>query len=222
VVNSPLYNLPARVETVSRAAAILGQRQVSMLALAAAMAGMFQDAQPQFLDPARFWSHSLAVAVLAHGLALAAGQEEPERHYLAGLLHDLGRLALYAMAPDLARQVRELHLAHGLPEIEAERRIFEFDHSLLGAMIFSSWRLPHGVVAAAASHHEPEPEGSEVAKVVHVADVAAVALGYGVAPGEVVPPFQAWAWEELGLPVERLDGLARGLDPAVQALAGAF
>jgi putative nucleotidyltransferase with HDIG domain len=220
VVNSPLYSLPARVETVTRAVAILGQRQVSMLALAAALTGMFQDVRPDLLDPDRFWAHGLACAVLAHGLALAAGRTEPERHYLAGLLHDLGRLALHAVAPDLARQARELRLAHGLPEVEAERRVFEFDHGLLGAMIFTEWGLPHGVVAAAASHHDPAPGGSDTALVVHLANVAAVALGYGAGEGELVPPFSAWTWEALGLPVDRLVELAGGLDGMVAALAG--
>jgi len=219
VVNSPLYSLPVKVETVTRAVAILGQRQVSMLALAAAMASMFQDVKPDLLDPARFWEHGMACAVLSHGLALAAGREEPERHYLAGLLHDLGRLALHAMEPAMARRAQELHLVHGMPEIEAERRVFEFDHALLGAMIFSDWRLPHGVVAAAASHHEPPPDGSDAALVVHVANVAAVALGYGSTPGEVVPAFSPWAWEALALPLEKLEELAAGLDGMVAALA---
>ena len=219
VVNSPLYSLPVKVETVTRAVAILGQRQVSMLALAAAMADMFQDARPDLLDPTRFWEHSMASAVLAHGLALAAGREEPERHYLAGLLHDLGRLALHAMEPDMARRARELHLVHGVPEVEAERRVFEFDHALLGAMIFSDWRLPHGVVAAAASHHDPSPGGNDCALVVHVANVAAVALGYGATAGEVVPVLSPWVWEDLDLPVEKLEEMAAGLDAMVEVLA---
>jgi putative nucleotidyltransferase with HDIG domain len=220
VVNSPLYSLPAPVETVTRAVAILGLRQVSMLALAAAMSGMFQDMAPDLLDPVRFWRHSLACAVLSHGLALAAGREEPERHYLAGLLHDLGRLALHAMAPNLARQARELCQAHGLPEVEAERRVFEFDHGVLGAMIFTTWKLPHGVVAAAASHHEPQPDGSETARFVHLANMMAIALGYAADPGERVPPFACWAWGGLGLPVAKLEELAAGLDDMVDALAG--
>ena len=219
VVNSPLYSLPTRVETVTRAVAILGQRQVSMLALAAAMSGMFQDLAPDLLDPARFWRHSLACAVLAHTLALAAGREEPERHYLAGLLHDLGRLVLHAMAPDLARQARELHRVHGQPVIEAERRVFEFDHGMLGAMIFTTWRLPHGVVAAAASHHEPQPEGSDTAVLVHLANVMAIALGYSADTGERVPPLAAWAWDDLGLPPAKIEDMAAGLDNMVEALS---
>lgn len=220
VVNSPLYSLPARVETVTRAVAILGQRQVSMLALAAAMSGMFQDLAPDLIDPERFWRHSLACAVLSHTLALAAGREEPERHYLAGLLHDMGRLVLHAMAPDLARQARELHRVHGQPEVEAERRIFEFDHGMLGALIFTTWRLPHGVVAAAASHHEPQPGGSDTALFVHLANVLAIALGYAADPGELVPPFAAWAWDHLGLPLEKVAEIAAGLDAMVEALSG--
>lgn len=219
VVNSPLYSLPARVETISRAVAILGSRQVSMLALAATMLTMFQEMRPEGVDPDRFWRHGMACAVLAHNLAQAAGCPEPERCYLAGLLHDLGMLPLYAAAPERARAALALHQDHGLPLDEAERRVFDFDHALLGGAIFASWGLPQSVVAAAATHHAPTVPGRyDTAVAVHVADVAATALGYGHIPGELVPPLTPQAWESLGLPVDALTDLGVVLDDLVEVL----
>lgn len=218
VVNSPLYSLPARVETISRAVAILGSRQVSMLALAATMLAMFQDMRPEGVDPDRFWRHSMACAVLAHNLAQAAGRPEPERCYLAGLLHDLGMLPLYAAAPERARAALALH-QDGLPLDEAERRVFDFDHALLGGVIFASWGLAQSVVAAATTHHAPTvPAQYDTAVAVHVADVAATALGYGHIPDQLVPPLAPRAWESLGLPVDALTDLGVVLDDLVEAL----
>ncbi len=222
LVNSPLYHSSTRVETIARAVTALGTRHVYVLALAAAVTTMFEDVRPPGLDLERFWRHSLASAVLAHSLAQAAGWAEPERCYLGGLLHDIGKLALYAAAPRRAQQAQRLHSRLGLPLDQAERRFFDFDHAMLGAVIFASWGLPDSVVAATLLHAAPRKAPyCEVAAAVHVANVLAVALGFGVYADDLVPPLFMEAWDRLSLPPSVLPEVTTSLDATVRALAEA-
>ena len=97
VVNSPMYALRQRVTTVTHAIALLGFDAVKNLALAASFAEVLTaPAEGYGLDPGRLWAHSIAVGCASRAVAEVSGHENPEEAFVAGVIHDLGKLAIHS------------------------------------------------------------------------------------------------------------------------------
>ncbi len=213
LVNSAMFGLPSKVDTLPRAVTIVGSRQISIMALGSLLISMFQDLPPDVIDIKDFWKHSISCAILSHNLAVAAGKEEPERFFVAGLIHDIGRLSLFSVNPDLAQVALSLEYKNDITLDEAERRVFDFDHAMLGALIFKRWNLPESLVLTALNHHSAEKcTCHEVASVVHVANIISLALGLGAAREEHVGPMSLEAWEALNMGPTDLHALIAGHD----------
>lgn len=208
LVNSAMFGLPSKVDTLPRAVTIVGSRQISIMALGSLLISMFQDLPPDVIDIKLFWKHSISCAILAHNLATAAGKDEPERFFVAGLIHDIGRLSLFSINSDLAQVALSLEYKNNITLDEAERRVFDFDHAMLGALIFKRWNLPESLVLTALNHHSIDKcTCHEVAAVVHVANIISLALGLGAAQEEHVGSMSLEAWENLKIDPKELHGL---------------
>ncbi|MBW2067156.1 MAG: HDOD domain-containing protein, partial [Deltaproteobacteria bacterium] len=122
-----------------------------------------------------FWSHSIGVGVIAKSLACLKGvaPEEREEYFVAGLLHDIGKIPMSSRFPK--EYLRALRLAEGgkIPLYHAEKMIFGLDHCTVGRMIGESWRLGETLTGALCSHHDRErieKQGSNLLAVVSLAD----------------------------------------------------
>lgn len=218
LVNSSLYSLPMKVETLSRAITIIGTRQISSLALGTRLLAMFDDADPGDLPVMTFWKHSIACAVISHDIAVACGRDEPERFLVAGLLHDLGRVMLFSRYPEVAKVALSLHHEKGLSLHKAETWLFDVDHCLIGGLFFGEWGLPSGIVQSALFHHDPDKcRNKEIPEVVYVANQIATALGMGCNRTYSHEPGQA-LWDNLGLDGDGLFSLMKGVDERLKAL----
>ncbi|MEI9973617.1 MAG: HDOD domain-containing protein [Ignavibacteriota bacterium] len=140
--------------------------------------------------PETLWPHSVAVAELAEQLACVAGGVDPGEAYLAGLLHDVGRIALREAALYDAARVQGL-VESGCPATYAEELILRTDHAELGAQIAREWRLPEPLAVAIRQHHHPEATNSRLAHVLYLAEYLsnsnedpAVDFAPGVGAGE--------------------------------------
>lgn len=170
LVNSALYSFPMRIDTVSRAVTVIGALQVYTLSMGGLVLNLARQIPPEGLDHQAFWIHSVAVAVLAQDLGRLAGLPNPERCFVSGLLHDIGRLALYTNLPGHARAAEDTSRAKGLLSQEAERALLGYDHARMGGMLLRKWDLPYTITAAVSHHHAPDNAESAV---LHLADVAA-------------------------------------------------
>lgn len=218
LVNSPLYSLPMKVDSLTRAITIIGTRQISSLALGTRLLAMFDDTNPENLPMQTFWKHSIACAVLAHDIAALCGRDEPERFLVAGLLHDMGRVMLFSRYPDVARIAMSLHQEKDVPLHKAETWLFDVDHSMIGGLFFGEWGLPPGVVQSALFHHDPgKCLGKDVAEVVYVANQIATAMGMGCNRVYCMDPGQA-IWDRLDLDEDKLNSLMDGVDNRLKAL----
>ena len=104
VVNSPMYGFPSRIDTVSMAITILGTRQLRDLVLATAVVGQFHNLTEAVVDMETFWCHSICSAVAARTISLHLKVNNSERFFVAGLLHDIGKLVMYLTHPDASHQ----------------------------------------------------------------------------------------------------------------------
>ena len=223
LVNSPFFGLPSKVDTISRAVTVLGTKQISGLALGSLLVAMFQDVAPEVLDIKAFWRHCVCVAVLSRKLAMMAGRRDPERYFVAGLLHDLGRIALFSAEPDLAKMAIVLQQQENIDLSEAERKVFDFDHTMIGALLLKQWNMPGSLVVASMYHHSTEGcANHEVGEVVHVANCIAVALGYGACEETRAPRMGLECWNRLGVAPEEIDNIVADMDEQVESVFAPF
>jgi putative nucleotidyltransferase with HDIG domain len=177
IVNSAYYGLRVRVSSIPLAVSVLGFATTRRVALRAAVFTVFaqrREAIAQF-DPVGFWKHSVFTGVAARALCAVAppfADMHPEDAYMAGLLHDIGKIVLL--------EKRTLHYlealrragAAGCPDHEAEKAVFGFTHADVGAVLALKWSLPEELTAAIRYHHAPQrdPVHRPLTSLVHVAD----------------------------------------------------
>lgn len=196
LANSPYYGFPKRIGTVSHAVAILGLNVVKRMAICASVFDMMMAAGMDQL-----WRHSLAVAMTSHTLATRAGLSHPEEVFVAGLLHDLGQVALYAKAQELAVQVERTLLDRDLWRTEAEQEILGLTHAEMAGWLADHWSLPTSLKEPMMHHHQPTlaRDAPVQTAIVHVADILAKAMGYGAVDNQPVSPLSSKAWKLVNL-----------------------
>jgi len=177
VSNSPLYGLSRHVDSVSHAVVVLGGDAVKRLALTVAL-GRFTQNFMKHRGLRRCWDHSVACALIAEELAEFAGQPK-DRAYTAGLLHDVGRLALLACYPNEYENLLAVASENDFDFRTTEKKLFEIDHCSTGHWLCKSWNLPLDMTEAIALHHEPGLAQGSLTTLVAVSDSLAAALGFG-------------------------------------------
>jgi putative nucleotidyltransferase with HDIG domain len=199
LTNSPLYGLQVKVTTIQQAITYLGFQTTRNLITAAALTGCFPEHRCAGFSHAAFWRHSIATATCARVLArhLRFNQDYA---FTAGLLHDIGRLALVTCFPDQYAKVADWRAAHDGQWLEAERAVLGIDHVDAGLALAGHWHFSDTMRIAIGHHHTPEAAGAGfLATIVHVADVIAHALDLAGLPEELVPPLSPLAWHALEL-----------------------
>jgi HD-like signal output (HDOD) protein len=170
LVNSAYYSYYRQIDTVTQAIVILGFNEVCKVALAAT-AFKAVPASESGYDRRQLWRHSLASGMAAERTARAAGWPPAGGYFIAGLLNDIGKVALDWLWPDQFAQA--VVTAHGAqrPLPEVEREIFGADHCVVGAALATHWNLPESVVESIRWHFEPDSARKDAA-LAHLAVVA--------------------------------------------------
>jgi HD-like signal output (HDOD) protein/two-component sensor histidine kinase len=155
VANSPYYRPGRPLESIDQCLAVLGTGTIRRLALNQCVVDLFSRFQKtREYDLRYFWFHGLTVAVTARGLAERFGYANPEEAYLAGLLHDVGQLALLSVAADrYAPMFRDFSGEHRL--MRQEQEAFGLTHAEVGAWLAQRWHLHALFVDSLLYHHEP-------------------------------------------------------------------
>lgn len=223
LVNSPFYGFASRIETLTRAVTIIGSRQLTMLALGISVISHFKDIPQTLLDMRAFWSHSIACGIVAKLLASHLAPAAEERCFVAGLLHDIGRLVIFKNAPEVGRVIVASAWQANLDMLEAEQVLLGFDHARVGGLLTLGWRLPPVLERAVRHHHAPSrgEEGREAA-LVNAADAIAHALLYGSGGAALVPPVDVQAWQGLGLTKGMLPQVALQVERQVEEVFKLF
>ncbi len=185
LVNSPWFGLRAKQADPVQATVILGTETVRALVLQAHLFEGTKGRRPGGLDLETLWDHSMAVANAARRITVVAGRPRVEQDitFLAGLLHDVGRLVMAQGRPKDYRAL--IRTAGDFPTAEQEHAAFGGTHAEVGATLLGLWGLPEEAVEALAWHHAPGACPYRVccaATAVHIADAAHTAQLAGVEP----------------------------------------
>jgi putative nucleotidyltransferase with HDIG domain len=189
LINSAYYSLPSKVNSLTRAIILLGLNTVKNVVLSFAIFQSFsqRDSFRAFTSD-QFWTHSLCTAAAAK--LLAAGHEVPlaerEEFFVAGLMHDIGKIPLNHLYPDAYREAVAVAQDSGRGMRYEEEARIGVDHCRVGHMIARKWQLSPALTAALSEHHshgEGEAARFGLADAVALADALAHYMGAGTPGG---------------------------------------
>jgi putative nucleotidyltransferase with HDIG domain len=202
-VNSAFYGFPGRIASISHAVVLLGLSTVKNIVLTASILEIFKvDADSGSFKVQDFRKHSLACGVAAQCLAQATGYEQKDECFVAGLIHDIGKMVLLQLAPEYFMRITGCADKTKTLFYESECKLSNVTHQEIGGMLIEQWRLPPYILNAVTSHHNPPPPddtGPNTTAIVHCADVFARALCYGNGGDNKVPMISDHAWNALRL-----------------------
>jgi len=171
----------------------------------------------------RLWQHNLATAMAAQAIASRLGTVCPQEAQLAGLLHDIGLVALSLVMPSALRQVLERVEANGKDPLEIEREILGVDHVVVGRRLAQRWGFAESIQNAVWLHHQPgvalpgAEQGALLAGVVHLADLIVRREGYSFYPSERIQESAFEAAERLGLSGAHAEQIAHQVSAALRS-----
>ncbi|MEA4855154.1 HDOD domain-containing protein [Solidesulfovibrio sp.] len=223
LANSPFYGLTRPIDSLARGVLRIGAGELAQLALGVAVVERFRDIPACCLTMRQIWEHAVGCGVLARVLGAHVGGISQERLFVSGLLHDLGRLVLLRRLPRHMALAMHLARERSEPLFAVERALLGFDHAAVGRALLELWHLPPELAAAVGDHHLDRGMDLDAA-IVHVADVATVAMGLGSNGSPLVPPLSCAAWERLGIEPDTLavalSQSRRQVDDIVASLLG--
>lgn len=157
LANSAYYAIPGGVSSLQRAVAYIGYDAIQQLVLSASIIQALSPAagSAQF-DLNQFWKHSVGVAMAAEAVGRATGYKSPSDLFTCGLVHDMGKVAIYIVAPELFLETIAHAQEKNLSLHDAEEATGLPRHTHVGHMLAVRWRLPSHLQAVIQHHHQKD------------------------------------------------------------------
>ena len=155
IANSPIYAIRRKTENLRQAIMLLGLNGTLTMALSFSLAASMQSNADEGFDYNLFWRRSLAAATCSRRLSVAAGVGTGEEMFLAGLLQDIGMLALDKLQPEFYKSLGVDQADHNMLQ-ELEREKLGADHAAIGGWLLQKWNLPETLQFAVAGSHNLE------------------------------------------------------------------
>ncbi|WP_213994863.1 HDOD domain-containing protein [Arsukibacterium sp.] len=159
LANSAVYRLPYQVESVSKALLVLGKTQLYNLVVSIAVSSACSKFSSSSIDLERFWEQSINAALIGKYLANFCGLRQPDRLYVAGLLHNIGELVVMQQAPESAAQCQ--NYTDEIKPWQLQQTTLGFTYAACGAELLNLWQLPDSIVEPLARQHSTQFNGSE-------------------------------------------------------------
>ena len=157
LVNSVYYSLETPVNSIEEAVFYLGVRQIRQLAMVTPVIEDFQKLTIQCAFPWRdFWRHCIGTALLTREVTTAVQFASDDSDYVAGLVHDLGKIVMAWSFPDHFTEIHRQAALGTVELLEIEAAVLGIDHAEMGARYLEHHHLPDLMIEAARYHHRPE------------------------------------------------------------------
>lgn len=201
LVNSAFYGFPQRISSISSAIILLGFNVVKSLIISASIFDVMED------QDVELWQHSLGCAVVSSVVATRLGIKDPEEISTAGLIHDIGKVAIKMELPHEYEMIQRLMRERKMTMRQAEMEVLGLDHAEAGGWLAKGWNLPHKLIEPVACHHDPrKAQGDQLSSaIVHFSDIVIRGFGYGHATDCKVPMLSKRAWELLNFSQADMD-----------------
>ncbi len=185
MVNSTNFGFSKRITGVKAAIVALGFKAVEEIAVTIAIfEGLGRDGSVGHFDRRKFWEHSLAVGIAAKIIAPRVGYQNAEHAFMAGLLHDLGRVIMDKYLPDHFTEAIDITSKENLLLYQAEKRVFKCTHAEFGSWLARKWKFSGSICDAIEFHHYAlditrRNVNLDLAGIVHISDILCRAASFG-------------------------------------------
>jgi HD-like signal output (HDOD) protein len=159
------------ITAIEQAIAVIGFEHLSYTVLQMPFLTMVKGDGDVF-DRRDFIKHSITCGVMGRCLSAAFPVADANEVYVSGIMHDIGAIVMYRYFKDQWRSIAFIMENENVPRLEAERKVFSFDHGYMGATLLEMWNIPKPVTDAVMFHHNPEraTENAENVMVTHLAN----------------------------------------------------
>lgn len=218
LANSPMFGYHKNIDTITKAATIIGTQQLRDLSLAISVIGVFKDIPEDIITMTSFWKHSISCGIVARILASFRRETNVERFFVAGILHDIGQLILCTSMPQLLREMIEKSRESDSMLYQVQRSELGFDHADVGGELLKKWKIPLIISEPVSCHHDPLratvcPQDTAL---LHVSDLISHALQAGSSGETCLPPMDKTAWEMLNIPESAIAGIIQQADTQIE------
>jgi HD-like signal output (HDOD) protein len=202
LVNSPFYGYSGKIHTINQGIVILGFNAIKNLVLSTSVMEAFKGTESgENFRMDLLWIHSASVAGVSRLLAERSGVADPEEAFVAGLLHDIGKVLLWNSEPKLLSGCIQASEAHKIPLDDVEMRILGFGDCEIAAVLADRWRFPVSLRDSLRWRPQPERAGSSapLTSAIHCANILCIAMGASPIAKPVLPCPSTKAWQLMGL-----------------------
>ncbi len=148
--NSTFYGCSRKIETLPHAIMTLGLNTLKSLVIAASAKKVYQ---PYGLTEKMLWEHSFGAGLAARLIAKETATVRGDEAFLCGLFHDIGKNIMNFLDNKKFNTVMELCYNDGISFAEAEKRVYEYTHSEVGALVLNKWNFPATIINTVLNHH---------------------------------------------------------------------
>ena len=192
VINSPFYGLSQKISSVQRAVVHLGINSIKYMALSVAAIGVLPVENQADFDSRAFLLHSLTCASLSKLLAehIQIPPEHSSDYFVAGLLHDFGKIVFAEFIPTTYKQVLQIAKEQQVALHDVEANMLSIDHSQAGKLLAQHWGLADELISA-IDHHHSDHLNTQLGDCLFAANQISKKLGFGFAGNpfiEELPP----------------------------------
>ncbi len=200
MANSAYYGYARRIYTIGDAVIILGFGTVRNLVMAASIYHVMDRELPGYvLARGELWKQSIVCALMARKLARRCSYDNPEKAFVAGLMHDIGKIILNTYLSEAFAVILDKVNKEKVPFMTAEEEVLGFNHAVVGGKVAEKWNLPEELVEAISLHHNPG--GARISPaltaIAHLTDVACMTMGVGLGADGLLYPYDGYALKVL-------------------------
>ena len=214
IANSSFFGFSEKIETITHAVAVIGSDQHRDLALGAYVIDAVKGMNQSSISMESFWKHSIAAGIASRVIAVYKRSENPERLYIAGMLHEVGRLIIFANFEKEVEKILQAYDEGNELLCDIEEKQFGWNHAYIGAEFLKSWNLSESQIGAVKFHLNPLEANSfqmETA-IIHFGSIIAKILRLGNGGENFIPKIEAKAWDILKLPIDILPSIFQQVD----------
>jgi putative nucleotidyltransferase with HDIG domain len=184
VANSSYYGNSAHIKSINEAVVLLGFTGIKSIAVAASLMAKKDDgsiSKSEIIIRERLWRHALSTGIAAKFIAEKLDFKDSGQAYITGMVHDIGRLAIFQYDQKLYHIIESYSLEKSVPLIDAEMAVIGLDHAQIGALLLNKWNFPESIVQAVAYHHRyfEDMKDKELIGIITIANFISNSLGFG-------------------------------------------
>ena len=193
IANSAMYRRRIEITSLQDALVRIGANTIKSMVMALSTKALFRDFGP--IEVA-LWEHSMACAIATQTIANRVPGANKNQSFVAGLLHDVGKVVLFNSDPDKFEQAINKCRYENLTSVQAEQAVFSFDHAEVGVILLQKWALSAELQHMVYHHHDIDgsdelpPSERKLTQMMMLADKICLSLGLGVVPLEEEPDWE--------------------------------